>query len=61
MSGQTAQITIGGTTFDDAEAGVVHLHVGDPTNAVDFDESPEGYHLRFDSDGRMIGITMVGV
>jgi uncharacterized protein YuzE len=54
-------ITIGGTTFDrvsyDSDADVLYLHVGDPSSAVDFDESPEGHALRFDSTGRLVGVT----
>ena len=56
-------ITVGHTTFDrvhyDAEADVLYLHVGDPGQAVDFDESPEGHALRFDCEGRLVGITIV--
>ena len=44
-------ITIADTTFDrvryDAGADVLYLHKADPAEAVDFDESPEGHHLRF--------------
>jgi uncharacterized protein YuzE len=57
-------ITIGDTTFDhvdyDAAVDVLYLHVGDPSTAVEFDESPEGHALRFDADGRLIGLTLVG-
>ena len=28
--------------------------------AVEFDESPEGHALRFDSNGDLVGITLVG-
>ena len=39
-------ITIGSSTFDnvvyDTDVDVLYLHVGDPSTAVDFDESPEG-------------------
>ena len=56
-------ITIGGTTFDrvsyDSDADVLYLHVGDPSSAVDFDESPEGHALRFDGAGRLVGVTIV--
>ena len=56
-------ITIGDTTFDrasyDASGDVLYLHVGDPRSAVDFDESPEGHALRFDSGGRLVGLTIV--
>jgi uncharacterized protein YuzE len=58
-------MTIGGTTFDqvvyDADAEVLYLHVGDPSTAAEFDESPEGHALRFDSAGKLVGITVVGV
>ena len=57
-------ITIGSTTFDnvsyDAEVDVLYLHKGDPSTAVDFDESPEGHGLRFDADGNLVGVTIVG-
>lgn len=57
-------VSIGGVVFDhvsyDAEADVLYLHVGDPSRAVGFDESPEGHALRFDADGRLIGLTIVG-
>jgi uncharacterized protein YuzE len=56
-------ITVGHTTFDrvryDADADVLYLHVGDPNQAVDFDESPEGHALRYDGDGTLVGITIV--
>ena len=57
-------ITVGSTTFDrvdyDADADVLYLHVGDPSSAVDFDESPEGHALRFDAAGQLVGVTIVG-
>lgn len=57
-------ITIGSSTFDnvfyDTDVDVLYLHVGDPSSAVDFDESPEGHALRFDADGRLVGVTIVG-
>jgi uncharacterized protein YuzE len=56
-------VTIADITFDrveyDADADVLYLHVGDPSSAVDFDETPEGHALRFDADGRLVGITLV--
>jgi len=65
MSTNGQAITIAGITFDrvryDADADVLYLHVGDPASAVDFGESPEGHHLRFNSDGALVGITLVGV
>jgi uncharacterized protein YuzE len=57
-------ITIGSSTFDnvlyDADVDVLYLHVGDPSTAVDFDESPEGHARRFDAEGRLVGVTIVG-
>jgi uncharacterized protein YuzE len=56
-------LTIADITFDhveyDAGADVLYLHVGDPSTAVDFDETPEGHALRFDADGNLVGITLV--
>jgi uncharacterized protein YuzE len=57
-------ITIGSTTFEnvfyDAEVDVLYLHKGHPSTAVDFDESPEGHALRFDGEGNLVGVTIVG-
>ncbi len=65
MSDADLQMTIAGVTFDrvryDADADVLYLHLGDPSTAVAFDESPEGHHLRFDASGKLVGITTVGV
>jgi len=56
-------VTVGHITFDrvsyDADADVLYLHIGDPSTAVDFDETPEGHALRFDAHGRVIGLTLV--
>jgi uncharacterized protein YuzE len=56
-------VTIADITFDrveyDADADVLYLHVGDPSTAVDFDETPEGHALRFDAAGNLVGITLV--
>ncbi|MBA2476881.1 MAG: DUF2283 domain-containing protein [Actinobacteria bacterium] len=57
-------VSVGSVTFDrvsyDREADVLYLSSGDPGQAVDFDESQEGHALRYDSDGRLVGITIVG-
>jgi uncharacterized protein YuzE len=57
-------LTVGSVTFDrvsyDRDADVLYLSVGDPSRAVDFDESAEGYALRFDGEGRLVGLTIVG-
>ena len=56
-------VTIGHTTFDrvdyDEDADVLYLHVGDPGSATDFEDSAEGHALRFDADGRLVGLTLV--
>jgi uncharacterized protein YuzE len=56
-------VTIADITFDrveyDSDADVLYLHIGDPSTAVDFDETPEGHALRFDAEGRLVGITLV--
>ncbi|HWA82814.1 MAG TPA: DUF2283 domain-containing protein [Fimbriimonadaceae bacterium] len=56
-------VTIADITFDrveyDPDADVLYLHVGDPSTAVDFDETPEGHALRFDAEGKLVGITLV--
>jgi uncharacterized protein YuzE len=57
-------IRIGTHTFDrvryDAGGDVLYLHKGEPGTAVDFDETPEGHALRFDADGALVGLTIVG-
>lgn len=59
------KVSIGPYTFDnvsyDAEADVLYLHMGDPSTAADFDESPEGHALRFDVEQNLVGVTIVGV
>jgi YD repeat-containing protein len=56
-------VGLGGLAFDnvvyDDDADVLYLHVGDPSTAVEFDESPEGHALRYDANGRLVGITIV--
>jgi uncharacterized protein YuzE len=56
-------IRIANIDFDrvnyDAQADVLYLAADDPERAVDFDETPEGHAVRFDAEGRVIGITIV--
>jgi uncharacterized protein YuzE len=56
-------VQLAGKTFDhvlyDREVDVLYLHVGEPSTAVDFDESPEGHHVRFDKHGELVGITLL--
>lgn len=57
-------LTIGSVTFDrvsyDRDADVLYLSVGGSGRAVEFDESAEGHALRYDADGRLVGLTIVG-
>lgn len=56
-------VTVGRIEFNrvryDASADVLYLNRGRPDDAVVFDESPEGHHLRFDAGGHLVGITLV--
>jgi uncharacterized protein YuzE len=53
-------LTIADIEFDRVEydADVLYLHVGDPSRAVDYDETPEGHAVRFDRDGKLVGLTL---
>lgn len=57
-------LTIAAIEFDrvdyDREADVLYLSAGDPARATDFDETPDGHALRFDADGQLVGMTIVG-
>jgi len=56
-------VKIAGIEFDNVsyyeEGDVLYLHVGDPSSAVDWDESAEGDGLRFGPDGSLIGLTIL--
>jgi uncharacterized protein YuzE len=56
-------VTIGSLTFDhasyDARGDVLYLHLGDPQEAAGSEEAPEGHVLRFDADGKVIGLTII--
>ena len=56
-------VKIAGIEFDrvdyDREVDVLYLHVGEPSSAVDWDESTEGDGLRYGSDGSLVGITIL--
>jgi len=56
-------VRFGGIAFEhatyDEEADVLYLRNGPSTAAVDWDESPEGHHLRYGADGQLVGITVV--
>jgi uncharacterized protein YuzE len=56
-------VQIGPYTFDrvqyDRDADVLYLAQGDPARAVDFDETPEGHAVSYDTDGALVGLTLV--
>ena len=58
-----ATVTLGGVTFDnnfyDRDVDILYLHVGDPADAVGFDGTPEGDHIRYAVDGSLIGLTIL--
>lgn len=57
-------VTIAAIEFDridyDREADVLYLSAGDPSLATSFDETPDGHAVRFDAEGRLVGVTVVG-
>jgi uncharacterized protein YuzE len=59
----TLSATIADVGFDrvqyDADADVLYLHVGDPSGAVEYDETPEGHAVRFDGEGNVVGLTLI--
>lgn len=56
-------VKIGHLTFDratyDEQGDVLYLHVGERQAAADSEETPEGHVLRFDADGRVVGLTLI--
>lgn len=56
-------LRFGGIEFEhvsyDQEGDVLYLRNGPSTDAADWDESPEGHHLRYGADGQLVGITIV--
>lgn len=57
-------IVVGDIKFDrirhDEDADVLYLGV-EGVRAAHWEESPEGHALRFDADGRLCGITFIGL
>jgi uncharacterized protein YuzE len=57
-------VTIEAIEFDrvdyDRDADVLYLSAGDPARATDFDETPDGHAVRYDPDGQLVGVTIVG-
>ncbi len=60
---QAVPVTLGNVTFDnvdyEAESDVLYLHVGDPSTAVDWGETPEDHALRFNAAGELVGVTII--
>lgn len=56
-------VKIGNLEFDnatyDALGDVLYLHIGERRAAADSEQTPEGHVLRFDSEGRVIGLTII--
>ncbi len=58
-------VQIGPYIFDrvryDRDADVLYLATGDPAHAVDFDETPDGHAVSYDSSGELVGLTLIDV
>lgn len=58
-----ASIRIGPYDFDhityDGEGDVLYLSVGEPREAADSQETPEGHVVRYDNDECIIGVSLV--
>jgi uncharacterized protein YuzE len=56
-------VTIGSLRFDhaayDERGDVLYLRTGERQDAAYSEETPEGHVLRYDADGRVIGLTIV--
>jgi uncharacterized protein YuzE len=61
MDAMTVQI--GPLTFDhatyDEQGDVLYLHMGQRDAAAESEQTPEGHVLRFDTDGKIIGLTII--
>lgn len=56
---------IAGIDFDhlhyDDRGDVLYLSVGEPREAADAFETPEGHNIEYDKQGRVIGLVLYGV
>ena len=56
-------VKIAGIEFDnndyDAGGDVLYLHVGDPSSAVDWEDTVDGDGVRYGSAGSLVGITIL--
>ena len=57
------RVKVAGIEFDrvdyDREVDVLYLHVGEPSTAVDWDDTVEGDGVRYGADGSLVGITIL--
>jgi uncharacterized protein YuzE len=64
MAKRITPLSIGPHTFDhasyDKRGDVLYLSVGRPRAAVYGDETPEGHVLRYDEQGDLVGLTVIG-
>lgn len=62
---ETMRVHLGPYTFDhvtyDAEGDVLYLAIGEPRDAADSEETPEGHVVRYDDQDRVIGVSLVNV
>jgi hypothetical protein len=56
-------ITIANTTFDnikyDALGDVLYLNLGDPADAVTFDDTPEGHNVGWNATGELVAVALL--
>jgi uncharacterized protein YuzE len=56
-------ITIANTTFNnvryDAAGDVLYLNVGDPADAVTFDDTPEGHNVGSNATGEIVAVALL--
>ena len=55
-------VHLGPYTFDhvsyDADGDVLYLSIGEPRDAADSEETPEGHIVRYDDQEQIIGLTL---
>jgi uncharacterized protein YuzE len=58
MTVKIGHLTFNRATYDE-QGDVLYLHLGAREAAADSEETPEGHVLRFDADGRIVGLTLI--
>ncbi len=58
MSVKIGNLTFSRVTYD-AKGDVLYLHVGEPQAAADAEGTPDGHVVRYDEQGRIIGLTII--